>query len=146
LKSSTTPYETRLEMTRVAFAGIDARIEVSNLEAEIQSQYTWQVLEKLKSIYPKIAFVIGSDQLAKLEQWNRFPEVLDLCDWIVLERVGHEDHRTLPEHMVRVHTPAKAISSTQVREFLAMNRFEELKSVLPRSVREYMERNKTYGK
>ena len=33
-----------------------------------------------------LAFVLGTDQLEKLPSWHRFPEILGLCHWIVLER------------------------------------------------------------
>ncbi|MBS1960033.1 MAG: nicotinate (nicotinamide) nucleotide adenylyltransferase [Bdellovibrionales bacterium] len=145
LKNNVTPYKTRLEMTRAAFAGIDKQIHVSDIEGEIKCGYSWQLIERLKAQYLKLAFVIGTDQVAKLPQWNRYPQILELCDWIVLEREGHKDSTPLPMNMVRVNTPAKEISSTEIREKVAVGKSDELKPFLPRSVREYIESNKIYG-
>lgn len=145
LKTSATPYEKRLAMTRAAFEGIDRNIQVLDVERELQCEYSWQLIERLKTEYPRLAFVIGTDQIANLSKWNRYPQVLELCDWIVLEREGTPDPTPLPEHMVRVHTPAKQISSTHARELLALGRNDELKPLLPRSVREYIEKEKIYG-
>ncbi|MBI2712810.1 MAG: hypothetical protein HYX41_08160, partial [Bdellovibrio sp.] len=49
-------------------------------------------LSELRRSHPKLAFVIGTDQLEQLKNWHRFPELIHLCSWIVLERqpMGHE--------------------------------------------------------
>lgn len=145
LKTGVTPYEHRLAMTEAAFAGIDRNIQVLDIEREIQCQYAWQLIERLKAEHPKLAFVIGTDQIANLPKWGRYPQVLEMCDWIVLEREGVPDSTPLPDNMVRVHTPAKQNSSTRARELLALGKRDELKPLLPRSVREYIEREKIYG-
>lgn len=144
LKSNTRPFASRLAMTRVAFAGIDRLIEVSDIEEQIQCQFSWQLIERLKTEHPKIAFVIGSDQVPQLSKWAKYPEVLDLCDWIVLARQGHPIELPLPDHMVRVNTPAPEVSSTKIREALALNQAESIKPLLPKSVWEYIQKNRTY--
>jgi nicotinate-nucleotide adenylyltransferase len=145
LKTGVTPYEHRLAMAQAAFNGIDRSIEVTDIEREIRCEFAWQLIEKLKAEHSKLAFVIGTDQIASLPQWGRYPQVLEMCDWIVLERQGRADLTPLPAHMVRVHTPAKQVSSTQVRELYALGKADEIKNLLPRSVREYIERQKIYG-
>lgn len=145
LKTGVTPYEHRLAMAQAAFAGIDRDIHVLDVEREMRCEFAWQLIERLKAEHPKLAFVIGTDQIANLPKWGRYPQVLEMCDWIVLERQGRADLTPLPAHMVRVHTPAKQVSSTHVRELYALGKTDEIKTLLPRSVREYIERQKIYG-
>lgn len=143
LKQTETPYEHRLGMTEAAFAGIDPLISVSAIEREIKSTYAWQLIERLKADHPKLAFVIGTDQLTNLHKWARYPEIVDMCDWIILERQEHPSTTPISPNMMRVPTPAKALSSTLVRSNMALSK--EVKSLLPRSVQAYIERNKLYG-
>ena len=80
----------RLEMARLCFATF-SREEVEVDPFEIQRAgagptYTYDSLVELGGRYRNLAFVVGSDQLPAMEGWNRFPEILRLCDWIVLER------------------------------------------------------------
>ena len=145
LKKPVTSYEHRLEMARAAFSGIDTQIQISDVERDIECKFAWQLIERLKAQHEKLAFVIGTDQLAQLREWDRYPQVLEMCDWIILERQGFRDSTPTPSNMVRVHTKAKEVSSTQIREKFALGQVEEIKSLLPRSVREYIERNQIYG-
>lgn len=84
----------RLELARAAFlAGpTPGAIEVSDLEVERargtgQLGYAFDTLQDLRRQHgDRLAFVIGADQLRDLPKWHRFPEILGLCHWIVLER------------------------------------------------------------
>jgi nicotinic acid mononucleotide adenylyltransferase len=80
-----------------AFSGI-SEVDVLPWELEIAASQpsrpttTWEVLD---SIQPRlhgaqVAWVIGGDQLLGLDRWNRFPEVLGRCHWIILLRKGAE--------------------------------------------------------
>ncbi len=49
--------------------------------------YTIETLLSLRAQgLQHLAFVLGRDQFQALPSWHRFPEVLGLCHWIVLER------------------------------------------------------------
>ena len=84
----------RVEMARAAFlSGANRdRIEVSSLEIERVRKtglpgYAFDTLQELRRERgDRLAFVIGADQLRDLPHWHRFPEILSLCHWIVLER------------------------------------------------------------
>src|SRR6185437_5876583 len=63
---------------------IDPR-EVQNASPGKPS-YSFDTLQELRKDDPRIAFVIGADQLQELPRWHRFPEILGLCHWIILKR------------------------------------------------------------
>jgi nicotinate-nucleotide adenylyltransferase len=175
LKEVSVSFEQRFEMTRLAFEELKAsdRIHVSDFEAKEKTQFTWQVLEGLRGQLKDAAFVIGTDQFEKLDQWARYPDLMGLCDWVVLLRKP----RKLPEleqtirkftsqgwlqttsndseykikvgtnmrKLVFIPTDAKESSSTNVRELIALGKKEELKTLIPERVYEYIERNQLYG-
>lgn len=101
----------------------------------------------------------GSDQLAELHRWHGFPTMLGACHWIVLGRkpMGSQQGRFLLKQwesqrlcmaldpqtwilaghstvMTLVDTPAPAISSTQVRDFLDQAKWDALKGALAPNV------------
>jgi nicotinate-nucleotide adenylyltransferase len=168
LKETGVPYAHRLAMARIAFEGL---AEVDGVEGEHRIEFTWQLLETLKNRGEPLAFVAGSDQLESLPRWKRFPEILGQCDWIILGRKpGGLDRAeraaavlaaggilTRTESPGIYHTPEKAthlhlcetdapeLSSTRIREFLALNQKESVGELLPPGVLDYIERNKLYG-
>ncbi|MBY0470228.1 nicotinate (nicotinamide) nucleotide adenylyltransferase [bacterium] len=91
LKAST---EHRIAMTRLAFSAghpENIRIDLREIERNQRTQtpsYSYDTLKELHSEMDpsKLAFVIGADQLPHLHEWHRFPDVLGLCHWIVLDR------------------------------------------------------------
>lgn len=147
--------ERRLKLCELAFAG-DARIQVNDAELS-GPRYTVETLEHLRRRYPDetFAWVMGSDQLAELHRWKGFPQLLGACHWIVLGRkpMGSQqgrfllqqwesrklcmpvgtDHWLLSGHptvMTLVDTPAPAISSSQVRDFIEKSRWDALQNAL----------------
>ncbi len=93
-KSTAASNEARLELAKEAFKKPGRARPVEILDDEIERTrlsgcpgYAWDTLQALKGTYgDSLAFVIGADQLRDLPQWHRFPEILGLCHWIVLER------------------------------------------------------------
>src|SRR5262249_44570831 len=118
-----------------------------------------------------LAFVIGTDQLATLHLWHRFPELLNLCHWIVLNRksdseihfdveaaIAHLRNRGLAEpdsthaglwrlpqtSLLIVDTPPRALSSTEMRLACERTGTPPENSLNPR-VEEYLKQNHLYG-
>lgn len=169
LKKVTTTFQQRLDMTRLAFEGLD-QVVVSDFENTNQTQFTWELLEKLTPSLHNPVFVIGSDQFQKLNEWARFPYFLKLCDWIVLLRKpstlnsihptiqnlvqlqvisktsNQYDFLALGKKLKFVPTEAIEVSSTWVREKLSLGDWASLKNLIPPKVEEYILRNKIYGK
>jgi nicotinate-nucleotide adenylyltransferase len=168
LKTVETPYPLRLQMAEKAFKGMAT---VSDLEGRANIQYTWELLEILNKEAKDTAFVIGTDQFKNLDRWSRFPEVLGMCDWIVLLRkpttlselapsiqklIQHDlllatrDEREFiikggNRRLCLVDTDAPDVSSTQIRENYALGKKTENMNLIPASVLEFIERNHLYG-
>lgn len=149
LKSCPTPAKIRIRMAEIAFADLADidDVEIRRFSQSARPSYTADTLEALGSKSGqsnRLAVTIGSDQLADLPRWSRFPELLEMAHWIVLERKGAHAARAslqnlegsgllrpsgrsslegLPEWLTRtgsslviVPTEAPAISSTEIRE------------------------------
>ena len=169
LKKVTTTYENRYAMAKIAFP----QFLVSAFEKEEKIEFTWQLIEKLSAQTPQIAFVIGTDQFENIDQWGRFPDLLGMCDWIVLLRRPNRlaDSEVAIQKLIKlgylqatsdrftfqiragtvkrvlrfVETSAPALTSTQIREQFALGKREEVLALLPEGVFSFIERNKLYG-
>jgi len=173
----------RIELLRTTFAEatppLPGPVEVSLFEVEHARfrglgapAHSFDTIQELKKEFPNLAFVIGADQLAGLHTWFRFPDVLDLCHWIVLIRKPNgEDQakrtlqtweasslaRALPgqsppcwrvghkgQVMVLSPTEAPAISSTEIRTSISRLGFPPAGTLSP-SVFQYLQKNRLYG-
>ena len=68
----------RLEMCRLAFAGIPGA-EISDMEMQREGKsYTAQTVEELRRSYPddELFLVMGTDMLLSFESWYRFEYLL----------------------------------------------------------------------
>ncbi|MCM2322077.1 MAG: nicotinate (nicotinamide) nucleotide adenylyltransferase [Oligoflexia bacterium] len=164
------PTEHRLEMTRRCFAPLAPDVTVDFREAERavrnpeRPSYTFDTLLELRRDLPRLAFVLGADQLARLPSWHRFPEILGLCHWIVLERkpdggalaapvlrqwlasgLLRPDFTTREGTTLQLFpTEAPLISSTAIRQQLA-RAGEPPNNLLPPEVVIYLKMHRLYG-
>lgn len=149
-------------------------LEINNTKNE--PNFSYKTIETLKKINENIAFVIGSDQLKQFHKWYRFPEVLRLCHWIILKRktsstVSDKDcqiYQTIERYKAEnllseissdtfevknsnrilkvVETNAPSISSTQIRENIALFGLDDKSTeVLHPDVIEYLNTEHLYG-
>lgn len=167
-KVSVSPVQ-RMEMAKLAFADLPCTT-ISDFEFKNKIQFTWQLLSGLSNQIKKPIFVIGTDQFVKLDQWMNFPEVLGMCDWIVLlrkpttlESLNKTIHNyvqmqvlkpsgddrefiTMGKRLKFVETDAIEVSSTLLREQIALGNWEQTKTHLAPAVKDYILRNQIYGK
>lgn len=178
-KPTATPSAQRLAMVRLNFASVpkapyppevqidEREIERARLNPDRPS-YSFDTLSDLRRNFSSLACVIGTDQLEQLSTWHRFPEVLDLCHWIVLLRKPDGEARTLraiaqleasgvikkdgdswrirhgSSVLKLVPTEAPAISSTKIREQIATTGAPAEGTLLPEVVT-YLKQSKLYG-
>lgn len=135
--------QARLEMCRLAFAGIPGA-EISDMELRREGKsYTAQTVEELRRSYPddELFLVMGTDMFLSFETWYRFEYLLENCTLAVLARDEDEDVQlrrqrdTLAEKygakvVILKHDPVAA-SSSDIRERLRFGIGSEL---LPDSV------------
>lgn len=133
----------RLEMCRLAFAGIPGA-EISDMELQREGKsYTAQTVEELRRSYPddELFLVMGTDMLLSFESWYRFEYLLENCTLAVLARDEDEDVQLIRQRdvlaekygakvVILKHDPVAA-SSSDIRERL---RFGIGSKLLPDSV------------
>ena len=138
----------RFAMTALAVNDVEGML-ASDLELTSPGRsYTSDTLTRFQQAHgltaTQIFFITGADAFAEIATWHRYPEVLDLANFIVVSRPGfpveslRERLRTLSSRMVTVpanresrcdslgiflvdaHTPD--VSSTDIRKRLAEGR------------------------
>lgn len=168
--------EDRLKMTELCFKNFP-NILINFFEIEMsrkrstQLNYSFNTIKAISQDIPpgKLAFVIGTDQLEKFHTWFRFPEIVTLCNWIVLKRaplpiepalkeIQHFISQSILEpqnqnvwkirnsknFMIMVETDAPGWSSTQIRENIAKTGKIPEGSVPP-TVETYLKTKGLYG-
>jgi nicotinate-nucleotide adenylyltransferase len=135
-----------------------------------QPTYSFDTLQEIRRDIPKLAFVIGTDQLSQFTSWHRYQETLKLCHWIVLGRkpegmdLGRkilaewESSRLVQKSkvsdqwgvngaetvMILCPTEAPHLSSTEIRMSIARTG-EPPQDLLQAEVSAYLKVNKLYG-
>ena len=83
-----TPAETRYRLAQAAFAG-EPGVEVSRIEIDRDGPgYTAETLEALAGPDRELYLILGADQLAALDSWNRPDRVRALARVAVAARPG----------------------------------------------------------
>ena len=106
-KPSEASAEHRLAMTRLAFADLDAAVELD------PHRYTVDALEAAG--YDDPIFLIGADQLADFPTWKQPERVLELARLGVATRPGWQPEEASDRIEVFELDP-HAVSSTEIRE------------------------------
>lgn len=175
-KTSVATLEQRLAMVRLNFSTLqnqDIQIDLREIERSIrypnQPTYSYDTLIEMRQEIPNLAFVIGTDQLEKLDTWHRFPEVIKLCHWIVLLRKSTSTPKKAGEILRQwsasglvkyitdqkwetqslttlqlIPTEARALSSTYIRETIGKTGSIPANTLLP-EVESYLKLHRIYG-
>ncbi len=179
-KAAQVAAEHRAQMTRINFGPsqldrLPNEIQVDLLEltrsqrTPLRPSYSFDTLQELGTRYPRLAFVLGADQFQELPTWHRFPEILSLCHWIVLQRKPNGSElaqKTLQLwsasgliektqssawsirgsrfFIQTVTTDAPDLSSTQIRKEIAKTGSPPPSSVIP-EVEGYLKLHQLYG-
>jgi nicotinate-nucleotide adenylyltransferase len=83
----------RFAMTAMAVNGVEP-LEASDAELGVPGpSYTADTLTRFHALgaqASQIFFIIGADAFAEIETWHRYPDVLDLANFVVIARPGHD--------------------------------------------------------
>ena len=92
----------------------------------------------------KLYFFIGSDNLDSFLKWKEPMEILNICHIVVYSRSHSYAENDLYNHpkVLSVASPIIEISSSQIRR--RISRQMPYKSLVPKSVFEYINQNKLY--
>lgn len=152
-KTPVAPYWQRLEMCRLAFDDVSARVEVLDTEAGISGTgYTCIMMRMLPERFAPYALLLGTDEARSLPYW-RSPEVIfERADIIIAERQGcvqltqkEVEKMELPRSVVDVLLRAGRfalpvdcnVSSTEVRNSISLGEYD-WKSMVKPAVAEYI--------
>jgi nicotinate-nucleotide adenylyltransferase len=131
LEKPLSPFEDRLEMTKLAAAALGPRVKVSDVERAIGGESrTLHTLRRLRELHPEHVFslVIGADLVAEVASWLGGEELARTVPFIVVGRgaaPGPEGGVAMPE-----------LSSTAVRERLGAGK--SVAGLVPRAVLDYI--------
>ncbi len=137
----------RLAMVRAAIGG-DARFSVSEYElTRGGTSYTIDSARFFRTQFPKedLFWIIGGDQLPKLNLWREIEALGELVEFIFLERPGHpvRAHPEIP--FLKLHRcdgHLVEISSTELRLRVAQGR--SLDYFVPRNALQYIQERGLY--
>ena len=164
----------RFAMASLAVSGVD-RLQASDEELRSAGpSYTADTLERLHArglAASQIFFITGADAFAEIATWMRYPAVLDLANFVVVSRPGHDlaamearlgelasrmraasdidprisdiGHRLSDTRIYLLETPTPDVSSTQVRERLG--RGEPITGLVPPLVEAHIHKHALYG-
>ena len=146
----------RLAMTQLLCDG-EAGLEASALEAprlDGRPNYTLDTLQKLSASLPgvgtEVFAIVGADAFAGLPQWHGGSSLVDLAEWIVVNRPGyalqpHEAWHLSVAQQARIHPlqgVEEAVSATLLRARLRSG--EPCDSLLTAPVLAYIQRHGLY--
>jgi nicotinate-nucleotide adenylyltransferase len=107
----------RFAMAALAVNGMDG-LEASDIELRSPGpSYTAETLDRFggSGLRPsQLFFIIGADAFAEIENWKRYPEVLDLANFVLVSRPGFDSERTalrVPALASRIAAPAAAAAT-----------------------------------
>lgn len=129
----------RLEMLRAAVRD-EPHLAVDDRELRRPPpSYTIDTVESLAADHPatQLFYLIGADQLARLETWHRFADLRRLVTFVVLDRGEGADD--CPYQRIRRQIE---ISATEIRNRVA--RGESIRYLVPPAVEEIIRRDHLY--
>ena len=155
---SLAPFHHRLQMLKIATQS-QPRFKVVDIEAELPTpSYTLQTVKLLRKLHPDVSFslVVGTDTLSELPTWFKAAELLSLVDVVAVERKGYDEGRVrevleaafgadVSRRLMAgvLRGEVVDVSSTEVRA--ALMRGEDVESLLPNGVANYIKCNGLYG-
>jgi len=164
-----TPFEVRLEMTRLA-VGEHPTMSVSDLEGRRSGRsYTIETLQQIrgeKGSTWELFFILGLDAILEIDTWKDYRDLFTLSHFVVLDRPGYDRRRLREVLMGTVHpgfhplaaepgfqhpsghrvvfqeTTLMDISGTGIRNRVRQGR--SIRYLLPEAVRGYIIKHKLY--
>lgn len=142
IKTGNVSNDDRVNMLQLAISGHNNfHIQTIELEREGKS-YTFDTMNLLKNTYPELAFyfIIGADMVEYLPKWYKINELLEIVQFISVNRPDYKMETMYPVRYVNV--PDINISSNLIRNRLK-NR-ETITFLVRDEVKRYIEENRLY--
>jgi nicotinate-nucleotide adenylyltransferase len=142
-KSESISNEERLEMLRLAIEG-NHQFRVTTIELERQGpSFTVETMRIIRETYKddQFYFIIGADMIEYLPKWHKINELVELVQFVGVERPEYSHDTSFP--VIYVDVPAMEVSSSIIRERLKKGK--TVRYLLPDSVIHFIEENHLYG-
>ena len=125
-KKVSTPQTHRVKMLKLAIKDYPSfkysDYEIKNTKSK-EINYTINTARKFKKLYPDYEFyyLIGTDQLEKLGQWDQIEELAKLFTFVLANRPGYQSIRSniTKYNVVELGFDGPLVSSTLIRNFLS---------------------------
>lgn len=134
--------EHRLNMLELGLEG-EKKFEISKIELESNSPVSYSVntVEEYRKNFPNshIYFLMGFDQLDRLDEWHDVGKLSDLCQIVAYARPGFpKNHEAVKKYNVQVIEYSELInlSSTDIRQLRSL--------MTKKSVIDYIVKNELY--
>jgi nicotinate-nucleotide adenylyltransferase len=114
------PYGARLRMVELACVG-EPRFAFSDLDSGEQPSYSINTIQRQKERTPgaDLFFLIGADAFHEIGTWYRWREVVQMVEFVVVSRPGHQYEIPEGAKVHRLDTLALPVSSSEIRAALA---------------------------
>jgi len=142
--------EKRYEMLKILIHDIPY-LRVSRYETT-GGKVTYQTLNYFKEKYPndEIYFICGSDNLEELFTWDLYEDILKEYKVLVVAR-NHdqidkiiEKYKKYQNHIIIGNVNEDNISSTEIRKWIRLRKYDLLKNQLEDEIINYIEKNRLY--
>jgi nicotinate-nucleotide adenylyltransferase len=169
-KDPVTPFEHRLNMTRLAI-GDSLLLAPLDLEGRRSGlSYSVETLRELHQVFepePELFFIVGVDAFLEIDTWKEYPRLFDYAHFVVISRPGYGKEEIEPfllnsgieiektgqadvflassgKKLILKETTLMDISSTHIRQ--TVSRGGSIRFLVPESVRRYIMEKGLYGK
>ena len=141
-KKETIDEKHRLKMLELAIEGIEG-LGIETIELERKGiSYTYDTMKLLTEQHSDTDyyFIIGADMVDYLPKWYRIDELVELAQFVGVQRPRYKAGTSYP--VIWVDVPLMDISSSMVRDFLSQGRTPNF--LLPQPVLDYIEKEGLY--
>ncbi len=141
-KKGTIDEKHRLKMLELAIEGVSG-LSIEHIELERQGiSYTYDTMRLLTEQNPDVDyyFIIGADMVDYLPKWHRIDELINLVQFVGVQRPKYKAGTSYP--VIWVDVPLMDISSSMVRDFIQQGRKPNF--LLPKPVLDYIEKEGLY--
>lgn len=148
-KAQPVPFETRVEMLRLATESL-FNMAISEIESELKlSGYALHTIEALKKRYPDVdfCFIIGADNIKDIPNWYEYDRLLSETTVIAGSRGGVKPSSPdLPDNRIRYfEVEPIQIASSEIRKLIKNGAGrEDLLGLLPEEVLDYISTKNLY--
>ncbi|MFP5113679.1 nicotinate-nucleotide adenylyltransferase [Bacillaceae bacterium C204] len=142
-KSESIKNEDRLRMLELAISG-NASFRVETIELDRQGpSYTVDTMKMINAQYSdhQFFFIIGADMIEYLPKWHKIDELINLVQFVGVERPEYNSRTEYP--VLYVDVPAIDVSSSMIRDRVKSR--QTVRYLLPDSVIQYIEEKHLYG-